>query len=82
MKRQRKFVWTTWNFDCEGDAYIIAKAECPNRENVPDYICNKDNLAEECKPEMNVQEGWARWEVRRDWEDGDGEPIGWHYFGS
>lgn len=30
MKRQ--FVWDAWDYDCDGEAYIIAKDACPKRE--------------------------------------------------
>lgn len=74
----RKFKWDAWDFDCDGEAYIIAKEECPEKSEVPSYICREDDISEECKVEMNVQDGWCRWEVRTDWENGDGEPRGWY----
>lgn len=73
---KRKFTWDAWDYDCDGSAYIIAKDECPEKANVPDYICQVDGIHPECKPEMVVEEGWLRWEVRRDWDNGDGEPSG------
>lgn len=74
----RKFKWNAWDFDCDGEAYIIAKDECPKKDEVPTYICNVDRIHSDCKPEMNVSEGWCRWEVRTDWEHGDGLPKGWY----
>ena len=56
----RKFTWDAWDFDCDGSAYIIAKDECPNREDVPDFICREDGIHPECKPDMVVEEGWAK----------------------
>ena len=76
--RKREFTWGAWNYDCEGEAYVIAKDQCPEKENVPDFICREDGLSSDCKPEMVVQEGWARWECRTDWENGDGEPFSWY----
>lgn len=73
----RKFTWYDWNFDDDGDAYIIAKEECPERENVPDYICRVDHIHSECKPEMRIEEGWCKFQVRSDWEGVDG-PHGWY----
>ena len=74
----RKFTWYDWDFDSEGDAYIISKAECPERENVPDYIIKVDNLHKDCKDGMEIEEGWCKFQVRTDWADGDGEPRGWY----
>lgn len=73
---KRKFKWDKWNYDCDGDAYIISKDECPNREDVPDFICKNDFIHTDCKSEMKVEEGWCSWQVRSDWEDWDGEPTG------
>lgn len=72
----RKFTWNAWDFDCDGDAYIVAKAECPERESVPDYIIREDNLHPDCKDGMEIEEGWCKFQVRTDWENGDGEPMG------
>jgi hypothetical protein len=72
----RKFKWDSWDFDCDGDAYIIAKQECPEKENVPDYIIQEDCLHPDCKDGMVVEEGWCKYQVRTDWENGDGEPKG------
>jgi hypothetical protein len=74
-----KFKWMAWDFDCDGDAYVIAKRECPEKENVPDFICKEDCIHEDCKPDMIVQEGWCKYQVRTDWENGDGEPQGGYY---
>ena len=73
---KRKFKWLAWDFDCDGDAYVIAKSECPERESVPDYIVKNDCIHPDCKPYMIIQEGWCKWQVRTDWENGDGEPQG------
>lgn len=72
----KKFTWNAWNFDCDGYAYIIAKSECPDRESVPDYITKEDSLDPACKPDMEIEEGWCKYQVRTDWEDGDGRPAG------
>lgn len=74
-----KFNWDRWDFDTDGDAYIIRKDICPSREDVPDFIVREDNLHEDCKQGIidgGVREGWCKWQVRTDWEDGDGEPQG------
>ena len=73
-----KFKWNAWDFDCDGEAYIIAKRECPEKENVPDYIIREDCLHQGCKDGMVVEEGWCKFQVRTDWWDGDGEPRGWY----
>ena len=73
----RKFTWNAWDFDFDGEAYVIAKDECPQKENVPDYICRVDGIAQDCKPEMKVEEGWCKFQVRTDWDDhGDSVPCG------
>ena len=41
---ERKFKWDMWDFDCSGMAYVIAKDECKNRRDVPQYIVKKDGL--------------------------------------
>lgn len=74
----RKFTWDAWDYDCDGEAYIIAKAECHERENVPDYINKVDGIDPDCKTEMVVEEGWCKFQVRTDWEYRDGEPRGWY----
>ena len=38
----KKFTWNMWNYDCDGNAYIIAADECPNRADVPFYIVKED----------------------------------------
>ena len=72
----RKFTFDAWDFDCDGSAYIIAKDECPNREDVPDFICREDGIHSECKQDMVVEEGWCKYQVRTDWEDYEGERMG------
>jgi len=74
-----KFKWDAWDFDCDGDAYVIAKRECPEKENVPDYIIQEDCLHPDCKDGMIVEEGWAKYQVRTDWENTDEEPLGGYY---
>lgn len=80
---ERKFKWDSWDFDCDGEAYIIAKDQCPNRENVPEWIIKADNLDPECANPArgahiaeDVKDGWCKYQVRTDWEHGDGEPQG------
>lgn len=77
-RKKRKFTWDSWNYDCDGAAYIIAKDQCPERKAVPDFICGVDDIHPDCKSDMVVQEGWCRWEVRSDWENTDGGPMGWY----
>lgn len=72
----RKFTWDTWDYDLDGSAYIIAKDECTKREDVPEYICREDNISSKCKPEMVVEEGWCKYQVRSDWDGGDNNPMG------
>lgn len=72
----RKFAWDSWDYDCDGNAYIIAKDQCPNKEDVPDFICQLDDLDPACKANMVVREGWCGYQCRTDWEDGDGQPFG------
>lgn len=68
----RAFKWDSWNYDFDGDAYIIAKDQCPSAEDVPEFICREDGISRECKPEMVVEEGWCAFQVRSDWENYDG----------
>jgi hypothetical protein len=74
-----KFKWDLWDFDCEGEAYVIGKHVCTEIENVPDFIVNEDCLHLDCKGGMVVEEGVCKYQVRTDWENGDGEPEGGYY---
>lgn len=76
---KRKFTWDKWDYDCDGNAYIISKDECPNREDVPEFICKNDGIHSDCKKEMIVEEGWCSWQIRSDWFDHEGEAIGGYY---
>lgn len=71
-----KFTWNCWNFDGDGEAFIIAKKTCPQKEDVPQFIVDVDGLHNECKSGMVVEEGWCKWQVRTDWENSDGNPSG------
>lgn len=76
---KRKFTWAAWDFDEDGDAYIIAKDECPNIADVPEYICKEDCLTLDDRKEAimkDIKEGWCKYQVRTDWINGDGEPAG------
>ena len=75
-KSKRKFTWDMWDFDGDGSAYIIAKDECPEESEVPDFICREDRLHEKCKSEMVVEEGWCKYQVRSDWLDLKGKAMG------
>ena len=75
-KSKRNFVWGAWDYDCDGEAYIIAKDACPNSEDVPDFICHEDRIPAKCKSEIRVQDGWCRWELRSDWDGGYGDRGG------
>lgn len=74
----RKFKWMAWDFDCEGEAYVIAQDEC-SKEDVPDYIVREDCLHEDCKSGMVIEEGVCKYMVRSDWNDFEGEAIGGYY---
>ena len=74
-----KFTWDCWNFDGDGEAYIIAKKVCELKENVPNFLVAVDNLHEDSKAEMIVEEGLAHWQVRTDWANYEGEPAGGYY---
>lgn len=76
---KRKFKWDAWDFDCNGTAYIISVDECPKREDVPAFIHANDYIPDEINPTMQVQEGWCKYQVRRDWDNGDGQPQGGYY---
>lgn len=69
MGRKRKFTWKAIGYGYDGGAYIIAKDECPRREDVPDFIVREDHINPASKPEMVVREGWLRYECRTDWAE-------------
>lgn len=83
---KRYFTWDTWDFDCNGTAYIIALDECPNIEDVPKYVVEADGLSEEVLNSehddflsvADVKEGWCKFMVRSDWDNFDG-PCGAYY---
>lgn len=62
-----QFTWYAWDFDLDGEAYVIAKKECPEKEFVPEYICKHDDISSECMAEMVVEDGWCKYQVRSDW---------------
>lgn len=75
---KRKFTWLLWNYDFDGDAYVIAKSECPYREKLPQWLITTEHLNAECAADIAaaVQEGWCKYQVRSDFEDLEGEPHG------
>lgn len=82
----RKFTWDMWDYDGDGSAYVVAKDECPNKDDVPQYIVKADGLCSdvlspnlgECLCEDNVKEGWCKYMVRSDWANLEG-PCGGYY---
>lgn len=83
----KKFKWDKWDYDLCGEAYVIAKDECPNKEDVPGYIVEVDMLPNDVlvpgddgndylSPE-NVVEGWCKFQVRSDWADAEGPSGGY-----
>lgn len=85
MSHKRKFTWDSWNYDDLGDAYIIAKDECPDKNNVPEFIVEADCLNKDILLPENgnlfstdyIEEGWCSWQCRTDWGsfDYDGKPL-------
>jgi hypothetical protein len=80
MKKKRKFTWDAWDYDCDGEAYIIAKDECPSREALPEWLVQADNLDTACASGIadDIREGWCAFRCRSDWENEEG-PSGWYY---
>jgi hypothetical protein len=84
MSKKRKFDWGAWNYDDDGEAYIIRKDLCPNRADVPEWIMKADHLNPECLnpargahlAERDVKDGWCKYQCRTDWYNGDGDPQG------
>lgn len=81
---KRKFKWLVWDYDCCGISYVIAQGECPRREDVPQYIVDNDRLSLDALNLENgpylktddVETAWCKYQVRTDWENGDGVPRG------
>lgn len=67
-----KFTWDAWDFDLDGEAYIIAKRVCPEKADVPGFIIREDHISPVCASDMVVQEGWCKFQCRTDWETWDG----------
>ena len=74
--KERKFKWMCFDYDYDGDAYIIAKDECPFESDVPRYICEEDGISDMHYMEMrqSIKSGWCRFSVGYD----DGE-RNWGY---
>ena len=72
----KQFRWDVWNFDGDGNAYIISTDICPEAKDVPDFICMADHLSERYKGKMIVEEGWCKFQVRSDFEDWVGQGKG------
>ena len=71
---KRKFTWDSWNYDCDGDAYIIAKDQCPDSTALPEWIVQADSLDPACAAEIvdDIKEGWCAFRCRSDWENSEG----------
>lgn len=82
-----KFTWYKWDYDCDGESYVIRKSICPNIDDVPKWIIENDNLDPEClNPTLtahlsvsDVKCGWCKYQVRTDWDNCDGTPTGGYY---
>ena len=74
----KKFDWKKYDIDGNGECYVIAKEQCVEKSEVPAFICKVDCLDKACAPDMEVEEGWCKFQCRTDWENGDGEPQGWY----
>lgn len=72
-----KFIWKSWDIDGDGEAYVVAKRVCPQREDVPEYIIKEDNLHPDCREGMVIEEAWCKYQCRSDWENTDG-PHGFY----
>lgn len=72
-----KFKWRAWDIDGDGEAYVVAKRECPEKEDVPAYIIKEDNLHPDCREGMVVEEAWCSYQCRSDW-DGTKGPHGFY----
>ena len=67
-----EFNWGKWDFDLDGDAYVINKKQCPMKADVPDFILEEDNLHEDCKQgiiDQGIQQGWIRYGKCNYWDD-------------
>jgi hypothetical protein len=80
MAKKRKFTWEAWDFDCDGEAYIIAKDECPDRAKVMAYIDEVDTVDVSTAPEEAVHEGWCAYQCRSDWENTDDQCGGYQVY--
>ena len=78
-RKHERFTWKSWDYDLDGEAYIIAKSECENRDDVPEYIIREDCLDSACKSGVvdDLKEGWCKFQVRSDWENYEGN-AGWY----
>ena len=80
MVKKRNFSYDVWNYDGDGNAYIITKDTCPNITDVPEFIKREARLQSLTLDDINeIKEGVCKWQVRTDWENCDGRPIGWYY---
>ena len=76
---KRKFTWDSWDYDGDGEAYIVAKDECPDINELPAWLIKADNLDTESAKDIpnDIKDGWCRFQCRSDWENMNG-PHGWY----
>jgi len=76
---KRGFTYEKWDYDCDGEAFIIAKDECPIKENITGYLKERIEIGCDCEiPLSDIKEGVCKYQVRSDWEGCDG-PTGGYY---
>ncbi|GHU53047.1 hypothetical protein AGMMS49975_10150 [Clostridia bacterium] len=73
---KRKFVEDSWDYDCDGYAYIVAK-DCVKTladvvERSAAFYCGEPRE----NPEEYIQGGWCKYQVRTDWYEFEGERRG------
>ena len=74
-KTRKKFTCDCWDYDCDGEAFVVAKDQCQGREDVPRWLVEQyplhpsslDPSYGHCLSADNVYEGWCKWQVRTDW---------------
>lgn len=71
MEHKRAFTYEIWDFDCNGEAFVIAKDQCPEQEKVAAYIADQEGFDPACANEMIVEEGYCKYQCRSDWENDD-----------
>ena len=76
---KRNFTYDMWDYDCCGGAFVIAKDECIDKQNVVKYLIDKNEINKNDASKIDISdiyEGVCKYQVRTDWDGCEGEHRG------